>query len=157
MTASFHNLSSSSFIYHIIRPYIRVRIHVTESFVKQPTKLVTSSVFNCSVWFSEWTAINSLNSVKQDVFVTEKHCVSCEVRTMFVNISQISGWKSVCSRLVDFGECWDGSQVQSYILPRAPHAVLPVWFHKIWNPLLERPRNNYTKLCNSTLVQASEG
>jgi hypothetical protein len=37
-------------------------------------------------WFSEQTAICSLNSINRLGFVAEKRCVSCEVRTQYLNI-----------------------------------------------------------------------
>jgi hypothetical protein len=38
------------------------------------------------IWFSEQTAICSLNSINRLGFITEKRRVSCEVRTQYLNI-----------------------------------------------------------------------
>jgi hypothetical protein len=43
-------------------------------------------LFMCSVWFSQQTATVSLNSINRLGFVAEMQCVSCEVRTGFLNI-----------------------------------------------------------------------
>jgi hypothetical protein len=41
-------------------------------------------IFVCFVWFSQYTAIISLNSINRLGFVAETECVSCEVRTEFL-------------------------------------------------------------------------
>jgi hypothetical protein len=43
-------------------------------------------VFMCFIWFSLQTAIISLNSVNQLIFVMVKSCVFFAVRTEFLNI-----------------------------------------------------------------------
>jgi hypothetical protein len=50
------------------------------------------------VWFSHWTAIISLNSVNQLIFVTVKYGVSFAVRTDLLNIILTSfGFKGLTS------------------------------------------------------------
>jgi hypothetical protein len=43
----------------------------------------------CFVWFSEYTAIISLNSINQFVFAMVKCCVLFVVRPEFLNIMKI--------------------------------------------------------------------
>jgi len=45
-----------------------------------------TAVFMCFVWISEQTAIISLYSINWLVFITEKECVYCAVRTEYLNV-----------------------------------------------------------------------
>ena len=47
------------------------------------------SVFVCSVWISEQTAIISLYNINWLVCITETECVYCAVRTGYINIIQV--------------------------------------------------------------------
>jgi hypothetical protein len=48
------------------------------------------SVFVCSVWISEQTAIISLYNINWLVFITETECVYCVVRTKSLDIIQVN-------------------------------------------------------------------
>ena len=48
------------------------------------------SVFMCSVWISEETAIISLYNIKWLVFIAETECVYCAVRTGYWYILQVN-------------------------------------------------------------------
>ena len=48
------------------------------------------SVFMCSVWIWEQTAIISLYSINWLVFITETKCVYCAVRTGYLSIIQVN-------------------------------------------------------------------
>jgi hypothetical protein len=47
------------------------------------------SLFMCFVWISEQTAIISLYSINCLVFITEKECIYCAVRTGSLNVIQV--------------------------------------------------------------------
>jgi len=48
------------------------------------------SVFMCSIWISEQTAIISLYSINRLVFIPETECVYCAIWTEFVVIIQVN-------------------------------------------------------------------
>ena len=56
-------------------------IMFTASFVDKISTFCPHSVFMCFVWIWEQTAIISLYSIDWLVFITEKECVYCAVRT----------------------------------------------------------------------------
>jgi hypothetical protein len=95
------------------------------------------SVFMCSVWISEQTAIIYLYSINWLVFITETECVYCAVRagplhTIGINFSlQIGGpglipgqsmWDLCCTK-------WHGNTFLSRVLQFSPVTIIPPTLH----------------------------
>jgi hypothetical protein len=54
------------------------------------------SVLMGFVWFSKWTAIISLNSINQLIFVTKKYCFLCGRKLIFKYLDDLQLQISVC-------------------------------------------------------------
>jgi len=68
--------SSGHYMYHQVWS-----LYVPPSLTLKNSTLCPHSVFMCSVWISEQTAIISLYSINWLIFITETECVYCAVRT----------------------------------------------------------------------------
>jgi len=71
-------------------------LYVPQGLTFNNSTFCSHSVFMCSVWMSEQTAIISLYCINWLVFITEKACVYCAVRTVSLTVTQV--WKA--SRLL---------------------------------------------------------
>ena len=56
------------------------------------------TVFMCFVWISEQTATISLYNINWPVFITQKQCVYCAVRTGYLNVIRVNFNLKVCNK-----------------------------------------------------------
>jgi hypothetical protein len=87
------------------------------------------SVFVCLVWFSEQTAIISLNSINQLIFVMETCCIFFEAGPEFLNVIRASKcWKAIDKflQMLNHYKCsrnWSITHTEHFWAPKVPMDV----------------------------------